>query len=82
MADNQTTDRTTMIRSALLFLVAPVAASAALIVGVLHMAAYTGPDLRQLDPETAMGLRLAGLALLALVGFYLAARWIATARDE
>lgn len=69
-----------MIRSVLLFLVAPVAASAALIMGGLHIAAYTGPDLRQFDPEVAMELRIFGVAVLSLAGFYLAARWIAASR--
>ncbi|MBB2158004.1 hypothetical protein HLH33_17165 [Gluconacetobacter diazotrophicus] len=82
MPDNETTGRKSMIRSVIVFLLAPVAASIALIVGVLHMATYVGPDLRQFDPETEMGLRVFGLAVLGLVGVYLAGRRIVAARDK
>lgn len=76
MTNKQTTRRKAMIRSVIVFLVAPVAASVALTVGVLHMATYVGFDLRQFDPETEMGLRIFGLAVLGIVGVYLAAWWI------
>ncbi|MFW7270297.1 hypothetical protein ACMAUO_20470 [Gluconacetobacter sp. Hr-1-5] len=80
MADTQTTRRKALIRSVIVFVLAPVAASIALIVGVLHMTTYVGPDLRQFDPKTEMALRNFGLAVLGLVGVYLAGRCIAASR--
>ena len=80
MSDARTTCGKATIRSVIVFLVAPVTASVALIVGVLHMATYVGPDLRQFEPATEMGLRIFGVAVLGLVGVYLAARRFVTPR--
>ena len=72
----------TLVRSVLFYFIAPVAATAALILAVPHMSAFVGADLRQFDPETAMTLRLFGLVLLGLVGVYLIARRIGEKRGN
>lgn len=52
MTDNQMTRRKALVRTVIVFFLAPVGASIALILGVFHMTTLVGPDLRQFDPET------------------------------
>lgn len=81
-ADPKACRRKALIRTKIVFFLAPVGASIGLILGVLHITTYAGPDLRQFDPETEMELRIFGAAVLGLVGAYLATRWIVASPNK